>query len=141
MTSASPVTSIDPLTFRKVMGRFPTGVAVVTFSRDDEPAGITVEGEHAGYLPLDRVELTGTVHYRVYALFVVAQLDADLVAVAVHAEREPHDPVELRLARADTGRAHPLTEAEQRRFGQRELTHWGNREATSRHVAHDGVSG
>ena len=42
MTSDSPVTPIDPLTFRKVMGRFPTGVAVVTFLRDDEPAGITV---------------------------------------------------------------------------------------------------
>ena len=42
MTSDSPVTPIDPLTFRKVMGRFPTGVAVVTFQRDDEPAGITV---------------------------------------------------------------------------------------------------
>lgn len=42
MTSDPPATPSDSQIFRKVMGRFPTGVAVVTFVRDGEPAGITV---------------------------------------------------------------------------------------------------
>jgi|GEM_PF-1796922 hypothetical protein len=93
-----------------------------------------IEGEHAGDLALDRVELAWAMHHRVYDPFVLAQLDADLVVVAVQAERQPHDAVELQLARADSGWAHSLTEAEQRRFGQRELTHGGDCEATSRHT-------
>lgn len=36
------VPSIDPRAFRNVMGRFPTGVTVVTFRRDGQPSGITV---------------------------------------------------------------------------------------------------
>ena len=42
MTSSSSDAAPDKRSFRNVMGRFPTGVAVVTFSRDGEPAGITV---------------------------------------------------------------------------------------------------
>ena len=57
-------------------------------------------------------------HHRVYDPFVLAQLDADLVVLAVQAERQPHDAVELQLACSNSGRAHSLTEAEQRRFGQ-----------------------
>lgn len=34
--------AIDSRTFRNAMGRFPTGVAIVTFRRDGEPSGITV---------------------------------------------------------------------------------------------------
>jgi len=34
--------TLDSRTFRRVMGRFSTGVAVVTFLRDGKPAGITV---------------------------------------------------------------------------------------------------
>lgn len=33
---------IDSRTFRNAMGRFPTGVAIVTFLRDGQPSGITV---------------------------------------------------------------------------------------------------
>jgi len=36
--------------------------------------------------------------------FVLAQLDPHLVLAGVQAERHPHDPVELQLARADAGR-------------------------------------
>ncbi len=42
MSVVSSDAPLDSRVFRKVMGRFPTGVAVVTFLRDDEPAGITV---------------------------------------------------------------------------------------------------
>jgi flavin reductase (DIM6/NTAB) family NADH-FMN oxidoreductase RutF len=34
--------AIDPQLFRRVMGRFATGVTVVTFTRGGEPAGMTV---------------------------------------------------------------------------------------------------
>jgi hypothetical protein len=43
-------------------------------------------------------------------------------------------PSNYRLARADSGRAHSLTEADQRRFGQRELIHAGDREAAGPHT-------
>lgn len=42
MTASSPDPKIDPRAFRSVMGRFSTGVAVVTFVREDQAAGITV---------------------------------------------------------------------------------------------------
>ncbi len=42
MTRDSPLEPLDSASFRKVMGRFPTGVAVVTFVRESQPAGITV---------------------------------------------------------------------------------------------------
>jgi hypothetical protein len=81
--------------------------------------GVLVEGEYAGDLALDRVERAIAVHYCMDAPLVLSQLDADLVEVAaVQAESQPHDAVELRVACADAGGAHPLTEAEQRRFGQ-----------------------
>jgi len=101
-----------------------------------EPTGVMIEGEYAGDLALDHVKRAFAVHHRMDAQFVLAQLDADLVEVAaVQAERQPHDAVELLLACADAGGAHPLTEAEQRRFGQRELTHRDDREATGSHTA------
>jgi flavin reductase (DIM6/NTAB) family NADH-FMN oxidoreductase RutF len=37
-----PAHSVDPLTMRQTMGRFATGVAVVTTSRDDHAHGMTV---------------------------------------------------------------------------------------------------
>lgn len=40
MASTEP--DIDSRTFRNAMGRFPTGVAIVTFLRDGQPSGITV---------------------------------------------------------------------------------------------------
>ncbi|HET9032309.1 MAG TPA: flavin reductase family protein [Dokdonella sp.] len=40
--AVSPTPALDSRMFRNVMGRFPTGVAVVTFLREGEPAGITV---------------------------------------------------------------------------------------------------
>jgi flavin reductase (DIM6/NTAB) family NADH-FMN oxidoreductase RutF len=42
MSTDSSSITLDARTFRNVMGRFPTGVAVVTFLRDGEAAGITV---------------------------------------------------------------------------------------------------
>lgn len=42
MTTASSLPAIDPQVFRGVMGRFATGVTVVSFVRDGEPAGMTV---------------------------------------------------------------------------------------------------
>lgn len=39
-TATAP--SIDPDLFRRVMGRFATGVTVVSFLRDGQPAGMTV---------------------------------------------------------------------------------------------------
>lgn len=39
---ASPAHSIDPELFRRVMGRFATGVTVVSFLRNGVPAGMTV---------------------------------------------------------------------------------------------------
>ena len=35
-------TPVEPLTLRRVMGHFPTGVAVVTTEMDEEPHGMTV---------------------------------------------------------------------------------------------------
>ena len=94
-----------------------------------------VEGQHAGDLPLDRVESAFAVNHRMDALVVLAQLDADLVDVtAVQTEREPHDAVERRFACPDARGAHPLTEAEHGRLGQRELTQGGDREATGSHT-------
>lgn len=37
-----PACTIDPMLFRRVMGRFATGVTVVSFLRGGKPAGITV---------------------------------------------------------------------------------------------------
>jgi len=37
-----PARGIDPQLFRRVMGRFATGVTVVSFLRDGKPAGMTV---------------------------------------------------------------------------------------------------
>ena len=42
MPNATTAAAVDPRVFRNVMGRFSTGVAVVTFLRDGQPAGITV---------------------------------------------------------------------------------------------------
>ena len=42
MTVVSTAMPLDSRMFRNVMGRFPTGVAVVTFLREGESAGITV---------------------------------------------------------------------------------------------------
>lgn len=42
MPNARFATAFDPRAFRNVMGRFSTGVAVVTFMREGVPAGITV---------------------------------------------------------------------------------------------------
>jgi flavin reductase (DIM6/NTAB) family NADH-FMN oxidoreductase RutF len=39
---AAPPHRIDPQMFRRVMGRFATGVTVVTYLRDGAPAGMTV---------------------------------------------------------------------------------------------------
>ena len=39
---STDLATLDPRAFRRVMGRFSTGVAVVTFLRDGKPAGITV---------------------------------------------------------------------------------------------------
>ncbi|MGB0135514.1 flavin reductase family protein [Dokdonella sp.] len=41
-SDSNDLAKLDSRTFRRVMGRFSTGVAVVTFLRDGEPAGITV---------------------------------------------------------------------------------------------------
>ncbi len=41
-TEAKPAQAIDPQVFRRVMGRFATGVAVVSFLRDGKPSGMTV---------------------------------------------------------------------------------------------------
>ncbi|MEZ5461216.1 flavin reductase family protein [Dokdonella sp.] len=41
-SDSGDLAALDQRTFRRVMGRFSTGVAVVTFLRDGEPAGITV---------------------------------------------------------------------------------------------------
>ena len=42
MAQTADTHSFDPMTFRDVMGRFATGVAVVSFLRDGAPAGMTV---------------------------------------------------------------------------------------------------
>lgn len=41
-SDASPAHAIDPELFRRVLGRFATGVTVVSFLRDGVPAGMTV---------------------------------------------------------------------------------------------------
>ncbi|POX37720.1 oxidoreductase [Streptomyces sp. Ru73] len=41
-TSPSTVAAVDPMTMRRTMGRFATGVAVVTTSADGVPHGMTV---------------------------------------------------------------------------------------------------
>lgn len=40
----TPTQSIDPQLFRRVMGRFATGVTVVSFMRQGKPVGMTVNG-------------------------------------------------------------------------------------------------
>jgi flavin reductase (DIM6/NTAB) family NADH-FMN oxidoreductase RutF len=40
--AADQARSIDPVLFRRVMGRFATGVTVVSFMRTGQPAGMTV---------------------------------------------------------------------------------------------------
>lgn len=40
--AAKPVQVLDPQLFRRVMGRFATGVTVVSFLREGKPAGMTV---------------------------------------------------------------------------------------------------
>jgi flavin reductase (DIM6/NTAB) family NADH-FMN oxidoreductase RutF len=42
MTMQHPFPPVDPRVFRDVMGRFATGVTVVSFLRDGAPAGMTV---------------------------------------------------------------------------------------------------
>ncbi|MGA4837354.1 flavin reductase family protein [Streptomyces sp. G45] len=42
VTLESPVSAVEPLTMRRTMGRFATGVAVVTTSADGAPHGMTV---------------------------------------------------------------------------------------------------
>ena len=42
--AAEPAAAIDPLLFRRAMGRFATGVTVVSYLREGEPAGMTVNG-------------------------------------------------------------------------------------------------
>lgn len=42
MTDAGDAPAIDPREFRNVMGRFATGVTVVSFMREGAPAGMTV---------------------------------------------------------------------------------------------------
>jgi flavin reductase (DIM6/NTAB) family NADH-FMN oxidoreductase RutF len=41
-TAAKSAQTIDPILFRRVMGRFATGVTVVSFARAGHPAGMTV---------------------------------------------------------------------------------------------------
>ncbi|NBE50141.1 flavin reductase family protein [Streptomyces boluensis] len=41
-TPTSPVSAVDPMAMRRTMGRFATGVAVVTTSVDGTPHGMTV---------------------------------------------------------------------------------------------------
>jgi flavin reductase (DIM6/NTAB) family NADH-FMN oxidoreductase RutF len=41
-TEAKPAPAIDPQVFRRVMGRYATGVAVASFLREGKPAGMTV---------------------------------------------------------------------------------------------------
>ena len=41
-TDSAPAPAVDPQLFRRVMGRFATGVTVVSFLRDGKPAGMTV---------------------------------------------------------------------------------------------------
>lgn len=64
---------------------------------------------------LDRVQRAGAVHHAVHPGGVLANFDADLLAVAVEAAGQPHHPVEVILASlgALTER-HPLSEAEHR---------------------------
>ena len=42
MTAALSTPAFDPIQFRSVMGRFATGVTVVSFMREDKPVGMTV---------------------------------------------------------------------------------------------------
>jgi flavin reductase (DIM6/NTAB) family NADH-FMN oxidoreductase RutF len=42
IAESEDLAALDQRSFRRVMGRFSTGVAVVTFLRDGKPAGITV---------------------------------------------------------------------------------------------------
>ncbi|MEO7063747.1 MAG: flavin reductase family protein [Dokdonella sp.] len=42
MTLAPSMPAFDPYVFRSVMGRFATGVTVVSFMREDNPVGMTV---------------------------------------------------------------------------------------------------
>jgi flavin reductase (DIM6/NTAB) family NADH-FMN oxidoreductase RutF len=43
-------TDIDPFTFKRVMGRFPTGVAVITAAEDGLPRGMTANAFMSGSL-------------------------------------------------------------------------------------------
>lgn len=40
-TASLPQSTIDPAVFRAIMGRFATGVTIISYWRDKEPAGIT----------------------------------------------------------------------------------------------------
>ncbi len=96
----------------------------------DEVAGVVVEREQPRRLQPDRGQVTGAVDGAVHAVIVLPHLDTDLALVpAVEAEREPHDAVE------PAARPGPLTEPEQGRFAERELTERDEGEAAG-HAPH-----
>ncbi len=64
MTSAEPAHEIDPRHFRKVMGRFATGVTVITATAHGETRGMTANAFMSGSLepPLCVVSVTKRAH-------------------------------------------------------------------------------
>ena len=73
-----------------------------------------VEGETARHLPSDRVQITGAVDHGMHARIVLPELYANLVGVAVQAERQAHDTIETVVRARPRGDCHSLTEPEHR---------------------------
>ncbi len=68
-----------------------------------EVATVMVEGETAGHLPSDRLQITGAADDTMHARIVLPELYANLIGVTVEAKRQAHNTVETVV-----GRARPL---------------------------------
>lgn len=92
-TAPTPAAHVDPKTMRNAMGRFATGVAVVTTAADDQPHGMTVNSLTSVSLepPLLLVCLT------IGARSTDAITDAGRFAVNILSSRQ--EPLALRFAR------------------------------------------
>jgi flavin reductase (DIM6/NTAB) family NADH-FMN oxidoreductase RutF len=94
MTDLS-IPTVDPQTFRSVMGRFATGVTVVSFMRDAIPAGITVNAflsvsmDPPLVLVSVRTESSFTAHVRVGVCYGVNVLSESQESLAPHFSRRP----------------------------------------------------
>lgn len=96
---------IDPVRFRRVMGRFATGVTVITAPLDGEPRGMTANAFMSGSLdpPLCVVSIAKRAHMHQAMLetrhFGVNILAEEQVAVSEHFSGKPNPRLGVRFAR------------------------------------------